>query len=291
MTIYGDDIPEMRNHLEPDERDVDAVLRGRRPAHRPDLEPLAQLVADLHLASAAPARPSAALAALLASGLAPVESPLTLAPAPPVRRGAAAVRWATSLRTAAKGGLLAAIAVLGVASAATAGVLPAAVQDKLSTAVETVTPWHIPRPAGHGIGELVREKARHHGQDKDKHGNSDPSTPAVVPPGQSGKPEHPGNSDHSKVKSGHDDASESESPESEAPEPSESADSGRPAHPGNSDHSASQSKPAHSPDPADSGDDSGGQSSTGAGSGSHRQDGSHTPAGVPSLHPEPRSGK
>ncbi|MEP7054564.1 MAG: hypothetical protein ABI912_04880 [Actinomycetota bacterium] len=278
---------EMTHNQEPDERDFDSVLRGRRPTQRPDLEPLAQLVDDLRLATSLPARPSTALAALLAAGL-PATAAVTVAPAPRRRRTAAAVRWATSLRTAAKAGVLAGIAVLGVASAATAGVLPAAVQQKVSTGVETVTPWHIPHPAGHGIGELVREKARHHGQDKDKNKDDSSTPPAVVPPGQSGKPDNPGNSDHSKkANSGHDESEtpESEAPESEAPE----SESAKPSH---SDHSGNASKPSESPEPShDPGRPSAAGRPTDPGSNGKGHDKSHAPDAVPTTHPEPQSGK
>ena len=265
MSFRGDDIPEMGNSLEPDERDLTALLRGHRPANRPDLEPLAALVDDLRHTVSASARPNVALAALLAAGLPP--APLLPAPARRAHRAAAAVRWATSLRTAAKAGVLATVAALGIASAATAGALPDSVQDKLSTAVETVTPWHIPRPAGHGIGDLVREKNRNKDK-KNKGVDTDSGSPTpTASPGQNAKPAHSEMSEHQESSdAGRDGKVKSSTPESTPA--SERTHTGDPARPSRSEHPAKDSK----------------KGEPGGKGGGH---GGTRPDPVPALHPEP----
>lgn len=289
MTFFGDDDNEMRSYLARDDRDIESVLRGHQPADRPDLEQLARLVDDLHHAAAVPAHPNATLAALLAAGLPPADPAVVSAPASHARRRAATLRWAhlRSLRTGAKAATVATVAVLTVATAAVAGALPAPIQDKVSTAVETVTPWHIPRPAGHGIGEDVREKARHHGQDKDKDnaGSTDAGTPT-----QTGKPALPGNSDHSAKPEhprGGDDASQ-------APMPNP-AQTRKPVDPGNSSHSATTGKPSKAGDSARTGDHASpplppGRPTEPSRKGAQKASGpaaSHPPDAPPAPHPNP----
>ncbi|MDQ1709327.1 MAG: hypothetical protein QOG49_712 [Frankiaceae bacterium] len=229
MTGPGDDLYDMRRNLEREDRDLESMLRGHVPADRPELEPIAALISELRASARTPAPPSAALAAVLANGLPETERD-AVAAGRSRRRAVSwaaavpAVTWArfSSLRTAAKAAAIASVAALSFTSAAFAGALPDAIQEKVSTAVETVTPWNIPHPAGGGgIGKLVREKARHHGQTKDKTKPSeDPTKDAVETESpDTGKPTNPGNSDHStKPKASH-------SPEADASE------SGKPTHP------------------------------------------------------------
>ncbi|MEO6714237.1 MAG: hypothetical protein ABIM89_12515 [Mycobacteriales bacterium] len=217
----------MLRNLDRDDRDFDLVLRGSAPADRPELDPVVALVEDLRFSATAAARPSAALATLLAQGLppAPVAAPVShLRRAAPAVSWAAAISWARSARRTVKVGVIAAVAVVSVTSAAAAaGALPDPIQEKLSTAVKTVTPWEIPRPkGGGGIGEIVREKARHHGHDKQKHIDPDKDVDAPKTnngngrPSDPGKPASPGKSDASK---------------SDAPRPSQAANPTKPAHP------------------------------------------------------------
>jgi hypothetical protein len=288
MTLPGDDLSDMRRNLARNDRDVESVLRGRHPAERPDLEPLAVLVDDLRLMTAAPARPNAALAAVLAAGLPAPDESAVFNPVTKVRRRAAAVRWMSavrwsfsSLRTAAKAGVIALVAVLGIATAATAGALPAPIQAKVSDAVETVTPWHIPHPAGHGIGPEVREKARHHGKDKDKdkgaaktepsptHAAGDdnsksdnvvPESAAVPAPTETRKAERPGKSEKSSEPARSLEPGKSEpnakgthpSEPSHRAEPSHGAEPSHraePSHPAKREHPANADKPKNSPQP------------------------------------------
>jgi hypothetical protein len=266
------------------------VLRGRRPAERHDLEPLALLVEDLRLMTAARARPNAALAAVLAAGLPAPDESAVFTPVTNVRRRAAAVRWMSavrwsfsSLRTTAKAAVLALVAALGIATAATAGALPAPIQAKVSDAVETVTPWHIPHPAGHGIGPEVREKARHHGKDKDKgaaktepsptHAEGDdnsksdkvePESSAVPAPTETRNTERPGTSEKSpeparslepgksepNVKGTHPSEPSHRAEPSHGAEPSHRAE---PSHPAKPEHPANGDKPKNSPEPPKTG--------------------------------------
>ena len=163
MTRGDDNGYDMTHDSEHDDRDIDAVLRGRAVAHRRDLDPLVALIEDARLLAAVPAKPGPALAIVLAAGLpaaAASQQPVARRQSAPAVRWAAAVRWASALRTAAAvrwsafhrrrasvtAGILTSLALLSVTSAAAAGVLPDPIQNGVSTVVETVTPWRVPRP-------------------------------------------------------------------------------------------------------------------------------------------------
>lgn len=171
MSRLDDDYNDMTDNFERDDRDVDSVLRGRRLTHRPDLEPLAALVDDARLLAAAPAVASPTLAAMLASGLPAAPSPRPLSPtlqrqSVPAVRWSAAVRWAVAVRWSAftrkrasvTAGALTSLALLSVTSAAMAGVLPDPLQNTVSTVVETVTPWRVPRPERQNGTDLERDR-------------------------------------------------------------------------------------------------------------------------------------
>lgn len=171
MSRFDDDYNDMTDNFERDDRDVDSVLRGKRLAHRPDLEPLAALVDDARLLAAAPAVASPTLAAMLASGLPAAQCPMPLSPTMQQQsaaavRWSAAVRWAVAVRWSAftrkrasvTVGALTSVALLSVTSAAMAGVLPDPLQNTVSSVVETVTPWRVPRPERQNGTEVERDR-------------------------------------------------------------------------------------------------------------------------------------
>lgn len=153
MTSTDDYLDEMAGRRAINDATAEDLLAGRAvPA---DLEPLATVVRALRDVSRQPVPPSAELAARMAAGTA-VAAPAgsgraTGAGGLPwsarrIAAGAATtVRHRWSARVAAAG---AAVAVLGVGSAGFAGSLPAPVQDRFETVVETLTPYHFPDRAG-----------------------------------------------------------------------------------------------------------------------------------------------
>jgi hypothetical protein len=134
-----------------DDATAERLLRGAAPADRPELEPLALLLSQVHeLGSSAPA-PTPALAALLQDGFVPAAAAATHLPVAP--------RPARHSRLAALAGLSLGLKVLtgtgvalaGVTTAAGAGVLPDVVQERISGVVRTLTPFDLdPAPVSPG---------------------------------------------------------------------------------------------------------------------------------------------
>ncbi|MDP5184729.1 hypothetical protein QOZ88_19005 [Blastococcus sp. BMG 814] len=137
----------------------EAYLAGRPvPAEEASLMAFADSVREM---SSRPARPNAALAELLTTGLLTVPA---LAETVPTARGAASTalpgrprrrnRMFTVLAAAvakfASAGAVAqasaglGAALVGVSTAGVAGVLPAPVQDGVATTIEAVTPFDLP---------------------------------------------------------------------------------------------------------------------------------------------------
>ena len=135
--------PRRRRSRALDDADVVGLLRGVAPADRPHLAGAAALAAALRDLPAEAPEPRGALAALLRDGF----DPATVTPAahvPPSRSTASRVRR-TAVRLAgvslaAKALLGTGVAFAGVAAAATGGVLPDAVGDRVTRIVELVTP-------------------------------------------------------------------------------------------------------------------------------------------------------
>jgi hypothetical protein len=154
-----DDAPdEMNSDPLIDDAYVERLLRRRGLGA--DGDPAGSFVAAVaDLGRSAPA-PTGALAVLLTEGFDPaaVTDPLTAAAAePPAARRTG--RWA-GLSLAARLSVVAGVALGGLATAASAGVLPAEVQDRIGGLLEATTPFEFP-PAT----------------------TPAPSAPAVTPPG------------------------------------------------------------------------------------------------------------
>jgi hypothetical protein len=158
----------MRHHGALDERETEAVLAGRVPAARPDLEPLARFVRSVHAEAAGPAPvPSGPLARVLATGVPPAGAATPGRPrraTTPERRGkglrgvlARAAARAAGVALWVKLATVSLVTVAGVTGAGAAGVLPDPVQAAVADSVDTVTPFHLPHPdppnPGGGIGE------------------------------------------------------------------------------------------------------------------------------------------
>jgi hypothetical protein len=126
-----------------DDATAERLLRGAAPADRPELEPLALLLSQVHeLGSSAPA-PTPALAALLQDGFVPGAAATSRLPVPPraSRRSRLAAVAGLSLGLKVLTGT--GVALAGVTTAAGAGVLPDAVQDRISGVVRTLTPFDL----------------------------------------------------------------------------------------------------------------------------------------------------
>jgi hypothetical protein len=165
----------MRNHPFSDDDTVAAVLRGEVPAERPDLAPLAGVVAEMRAeSSGTPPQPNAALAALLdhglvAQGLSAEKSDLPVtaasnAPGPamqafrlPTWRKRMIVEWIAGLGLAAKIGMGATVAAASVAGAGAGGVLPGQTQNAFDTVVATATPWETEAEAAEKAADEARD--------------------------------------------------------------------------------------------------------------------------------------
>jgi hypothetical protein len=149
---------------------LDALLAGRDPGD--DLRVLTTLAEDLRVATGGPAPPPSPELAVLMLGAARPRS-ATRHPGPARRRTRS---WAarTSARVAglglvAKATLGGAVAVAGVASAGAAGLLPAAVVDRVWPVVEAVTPFRL-------------DTGRTPDDERDRGGAGRPAEPGSDPP-------------------------------------------------------------------------------------------------------------
>jgi hypothetical protein len=124
--------------------DVAALLRGTAHPDRPDLAGLAAFASEMRaLAEQFPA-PSPALAALLSQGFDPAAvsteaaAPVSVAPSRPAARGLLVRLAGASLLVKVAAGT--GVAVAATAAAASSGVLPDAVQDRVTSVLDAVTP-------------------------------------------------------------------------------------------------------------------------------------------------------
>jgi hypothetical protein len=142
-----------------DDAYVERLLRRRGLGADGGRDPAGSFVAAVaDLGRSAPA-PTGALAVLLTEGFDPaaVADPRAAAPEPPAARRTS--RWA-GLSLAARLSVVAGVALGGLTTAASAGVLPAEVQNRIGGLLEATTPFEFP-PAT----------------------TPAPSAPAVTPPG------------------------------------------------------------------------------------------------------------
>jgi hypothetical protein len=124
--------------------DVAALLRGSAHSDRPDLVGLAAFTSEVRaLAEQSPA-PSPALAALLSQGFGPAAAsteaaaPVSVTPSRPAARGLLVRLAGASLLVKLAAGT--GVAVAATAAAASSGVLPEAVQDRVTSVLDAVTP-------------------------------------------------------------------------------------------------------------------------------------------------------
>jgi hypothetical protein len=179
-----------------DDATVEGVLRGGPvPA---DLEPLAAALSSLRERQEQPVRPSAELAARMATG----DFASAVAPRPSRRsagRHAARRRLATlPLRARIAAGSL--LALGGLASATAAGALPDEAQQRMEAVIEAVTPFEFSDSSEFGQdvsddardggvdGDEINERAKEQGRQPDDPGVGETPEPAVVPPGASEQP-------------------------------------------------------------------------------------------------------
>lgn len=189
MTPVDDYPGEMSSPRQVDDATVERLVAGR--ADSPDLEPVATVVRALREVSAQPVEPSAVLRQQMAAG---VFTGAAAYPYRPATRGlvrrlvaAAAIRvgrlrLATRLAAAAL-----AVAVLGTATAGFAGSLPAPVQDRFETVVESVTPYQFGEKTGRGGGGPAgdADTTGPGAGDRDP-ASPDPAGPGITGPGQPG---------------------------------------------------------------------------------------------------------
>lgn len=139
----ADDVPDVKRHSV-DDATAESVLRGTVPSDRPELEPLAVLLSQVRdLAETAP-KPTPALSALLRDGFEPARAVATASRPTPARsslrrRLTAVAGLSLTVKVLTGTG----VAIAGVATAAGTGVLPDAVQDRVSTVVSTLTPFDL----------------------------------------------------------------------------------------------------------------------------------------------------
>jgi len=160
VTTFGDHGPEMSLTWLLDDETSEAIMRCDEVDPRLDhLAGFAKQVRDLGAGPSPPASP--ALQALIASGGRPGQSATRRSRMLADRTMTAAGRVA-GLGFAAKLGLGTAAAVVGMAGAAAAGVLPDAAQNAVRHAVEAVTPVEFTEPADEhptNFGDRVSDDA------------------------------------------------------------------------------------------------------------------------------------
>jgi hypothetical protein len=185
VSDWGDYGGDMFTRRPLDDASVEAVLRGGQvPA---ELEPLAGAVRMIRSTALETVRPSAELASRMATGVFPVDD---------VKRSTLSKLAAMSLRAKIATGFAAALT--GLTGATAAGALPDAAQQRVETAIESVTPIDFPESAEFGQevaedardggvdGQEISEKAHERGNQPDDpgaQGKADEHRPADVPAG------------------------------------------------------------------------------------------------------------
>lgn len=140
MTLPGDAPDEMTSSQDMDDARAERILLRRGAGASADHDPASAFVAAIaDLGKQTPA-PTGALAALLADGFEP-ETGTATAPAdrPPGRRG-----WLVDLPLRVRVLAGAGVALVSLATAATAGVLPDPLQERVEGVLEAVTPFEFP---------------------------------------------------------------------------------------------------------------------------------------------------
>ncbi len=140
-----DDAPDdMTSSARIDDAYVERLLRRRGPSADADQDPAGSFVAAVADLGRSTLTPTGALAVLLAEGFDPaaVTNPTT---GPPDRKAARrhTGRWA-GLSLAARLSAVAGVALAGLTTAASAGVLPDQLQDRVGGLLEVTTPFEFP---------------------------------------------------------------------------------------------------------------------------------------------------
>ncbi len=190
MNNRGDDVGEMSTQRPLDDASIEDVLRGAQVP--PELEPLAGVVQSLRSAAQRPVRPTLELAERMAAGVFPIDGAKRR-----TRVGETLSKFAAmSLRAKVATGFAAALT--GLTAATAAGALPDAAQERVETAIESVTPIDFPDAAEFGQevaedaqdggvdGGEISEWAREQGQQPEgtgHQGKADEHRPAGVPDG------------------------------------------------------------------------------------------------------------
>lgn len=143
------DVPAEMTHPGLDDATAERLLRGRPVPGRPELDEAAALVARVRRLADAPPAPGPQLAALLREGFDPAQLPAAAAEVPDLRvrrrrRLAAVAGMSLGLKVLAGTG----VAMAGVGTAGTAGLLPDAVSDRVAAVVRGATPFldEAPQP-------------------------------------------------------------------------------------------------------------------------------------------------
>lgn len=188
MNTWGDDVGEMSTRRPLDDASVEAVFRGAQVP--PELEVLVGAVQSLRSAAQRPVRPTTELAERMATGVFPIDSAQRRTKIGETLSKLAAM----SLRAKVATGFAAALT--GLTAATAAGALPDAAQERVETAIESVTPIDFPERAEFGQevaedaqdggvdGQEISEWAREQGQQPDDpghQGKADQHQPAGVP--------------------------------------------------------------------------------------------------------------
>ena len=198
MNTWGDDVGEMSTRRPLDDASVEAVLRGAQVP--PELEPLAGVVQSFRSAAQGPVRPTTELAERMAAGVFSIDRAQRRTKIGQTLSKLAAM----SLRAKVATGFAAALT--GLTAATAAGALPDAAQERVETAIESVTPIDFPDRAEFGQevaedaqdggvdGREISEWAREQGQqpeDPGRQGKADEHRPAGVPDGAPTAPPMP----------------------------------------------------------------------------------------------------
>ena len=190
MTTFGDHGPEMSLTWLLDDETSEAIVRCDEVD--PRLERLAHFAKQVRELGDGPSPPaSAELRALIASGGRPGRGAISRSRMR-VERTMPATRKISRLGLAAKLGVGTAVAAVGMAGAAAAGVLPDQANDAVRHAVEAVTPVEFTEPANEhptNFGERVSRDAT--GASDGEHG-VDGDTISDEAPGAAHRLAHPG---------------------------------------------------------------------------------------------------
>jgi hypothetical protein len=156
MSHFGDDEYEMPRSRPLDDVTVDALLAGYTRGE--DIAALSSFIADARIAAETVPTPSPALQAALTAGLSTEQGDLPVTAASnvhgPAQQVAGLPKWRTAkmkikglvagLGLAGKVALGSSVAFAATTGAGAAGVLPGPMQEAMSSAVDTVTPFSIP---------------------------------------------------------------------------------------------------------------------------------------------------